>query len=639
MIDGPNKTLFRSFIFPALVMAAATVAIYWPALTGEFVWDDALLIQKNPIVTGELNWRTVWFHTDFPLSITVFWWEWHAWGSNPAGYHCVNAAFHLIGCLTLWRLLLFLRVPGAFVAAFLFLAHPVAVASVAWVSELKNTLSLPLFLGAIWCFMRWEELPERYRDYFLALIFFVLALLAKTSTVTLPAILLLLIWWKRGKLGRIHCLALIPFFLFAAGFGVMTIWFQSHQAYEAGAIAPATMATRLARAGLGIWFYLAKAIFPWRLNLVYPQWNFAHWVMIGLVALGLVLVTIFVLARYRGQWGKSPLVAFVYFILMLLPVLGLVDMWFLTIAPVSDHFQYLALIGPLVLIVGLARTFLKPMCFYIAVPLVLCGLAFQSHRRARTFHDDETLWRQTLAKNPLAWPGHNNLGCILAEQGNLSEATIHFRQALKIFPQNAAAHINLGRALALQNQSNEAMAEFATAAKLKPNDADTHAQFASFLMDAGAQEKALAEQQEALRLKPNVNARLDLARMQQESGRARDAIAGYREVLRVRPDQVDALSRLAWILSTSPDNSLRNGVEALAFAAKACQLTGQRDPLPLGTLAAAYAENGRFSEAVESCTQAIAAAEKKGDENFIKANRALLKLYQARNPYRESYAP
>jgi len=148
----------------AALLLLVVVAVYWPALDGQFVWDDALLVDKNPLVTGKLSLVSVWYRTDFPLTIFAFWLEWLVWGNHPVPYHVVNVLLHALGTILVWRVLAKLKIPGAWFAALIFGVHPVCVESVAWISEMKNTLSLPFFLGSIWCYLRFEEVRNGERS-------------------------------------------------------------------------------------------------------------------------------------------------------------------------------------------------------------------------------------------------------------------------------------------------------------------------------------------------------------------------------------------------------------------------------------------------------------------------------------------
>jgi len=267
-----NRSLWPALgvIFIVLVLLAA----YWPAIRGQFVWDDELLVAKNPLVTGKLTLRSIWFGTDFPLSLTALWLEWLAWGKNPAGYHIVNILLHMAGTVLLWRVLLRLKIPGAWLGSLIFAVHPVCAGSVAWISELKNTLSLVFFLLSILWYLRFDEEPSsRHWSYWLSLMAFILALLSKTSTVMLPVVLLLCAWWRRGRITARDVLRTSPYFLASLAFGLMTIWFQAHQTMTTAPVETETFWARLASAAKAIWFYLGKDLFPVNLSMIYPRWT------------------------------------------------------------------------------------------------------------------------------------------------------------------------------------------------------------------------------------------------------------------------------------------------------------------------------------------------------------------------------
>src|SRR6267142_6447047 len=185
----------------AALIFLLTFAAYWPVLRGQFIWDDQLLVEKNPLVTHSLSLRSVWFQTDFPLTVAAFWLQWLCWGKSAAGYHTVNVLLHALNSVLIWRVLTRLNVRGAWLAGAIFAVHPVCAASVAWISELKNTLSLPFFLLSVWWYLRFDESrasssgPRVRLWYGFSLLAFLLALLSKTSTVMLPVILLGCGWW------------------------------------------------------------------------------------------------------------------------------------------------------------------------------------------------------------------------------------------------------------------------------------------------------------------------------------------------------------------------------------------------------------------------------------------------------------
>jgi tetratricopeptide (TPR) repeat protein len=640
---------FAEIVPGAALIVLLTFAAYWPVLLrGQFIWDDPLLVEKNPLVTQTLNLRSVWFQTDFPLSVVAFWLQWLSWGKAAAGYHIVNVLLHALNSVLVWRVLRRLNIRGAWLAGAIFAVHPVCAASVAWISELKNTLSLPFFLLSIWFYLRRTQKADsenhasrntQYLWYALSLAAFVLALLAKTSTVMLPVVLLGCAWWLRGRITKQDWLRTAPFFALALAFGLMSIWFQTHQTFTTGKVQTENFWGRLAAAGTAVWFYLWKAVLPLNLNLIYPRWNINAASPLSYLP-ALLLCGAFVLCwKFRRSWGRPALFGFGFFVVNLFPVLGFFDMYFLAISRVSDHFQYLPLIG----IVGLSagaihwdvpRMRLNGAQLLIKTTLIV-ALAFLTVQRARVMATDESLWRDTLAKNPTAWPAHNNFGCILAEQNKLDDAIAHFRSSLVYNPNNAQAHCNLGKALTQQHRLPEAETELQTAVTLKPREPEFHRSLAYALGGQGKTDEALGQLRQAADLDKSVSRRLELAGMLHQMGKDREAVAEYRRVLGTQPLSVEILNNLAWILATSADDSVRNGADAVGFAEKACQQTQNQDAMTIGTLAAAYAEAGRFSDAAATAEKAANLASVEGNSRFATINTQLMQLYRSGKPYHE----
>jgi tetratricopeptide (TPR) repeat protein len=637
--------------------------VYWPAFHGEFVWDDTILVKRNPLVTGELTLATVWFHTDFPLTIVALWLQWLAFGDHAAGYHIINVSFHAIATLVLWRVLVQLsalrrsspslegrieaaggdaggpRVLAAWAGALLFAIHPVAAASAGWISEQKNTLSLIFYLASVSGFLIWlksERGVFRGWSYGFSVAFFLLALLSKTSTVMLPVTLLLLAWGIQARPVRRLVLAVTPFFLLSLVFGLMTIWFQHHQTMTAGAIPHETWVVKIAMAAKAIWFYLGKALLPMNLSMIYPLWHFhgpALLEFMPLLGLGIGLLMLWFI-RSSGC-GKNILIIALLFIANLTPALGLVDMYYLTISRVSDHFQYLSLpfiTGGIALCAFQPRWKRFGLVALCVVALAFSALTFQ---RVRILSRDETLWTDTLRRNPDAWTAHNNLGCIRAEQGRMDEAMSHFNSSLRLNPQNAATHANLGRALALQKDFSGAETQLEAALAIKPSDAELHEIFARILLDEGKHSQALEHLQIAVSKKQTAELFVLIGSIFQMNRDTANAEQNYRLALQKNPRSAEALNNLAWLLATSLDPKLRNGAEAVACAEAACRLANFQSAQSLGTLAAAYAEAGRFSEATETAGKAAGLAEAKGDKNFAGVNRQLQRLYQAGKPFHQ----
>jgi len=697
-------------------LALAVLAVYWRALRGEFLWDDLLVVHRNPLVTGELGLGSIWFRTDFPLTNVAFWLEWLAWGDHTVGYHVVNLLLHATSAVLLWRVLRRLRIPAGWLAAMIFAVHPVCVASVAWIAELKNTLALTFYLLSILWYLRSDqqskvqslkskvgsqesassdtqhatrnttEVPAPRPSplaprllYWLSLLTFVLALLSKTSTVMLPVVLLGCAWWQRGRVGRLDWLRTSPFFALALAFGLMSVWFQAHGAMAGVAVQSEKFWGRLAGAGMALWFYLGKALLPLNLNMIYPRWK------IEAAAPGSYLPLLLwcgVLAMgwgFRRSWARHVLFGLGCFTVTLFPVLGFFDMYFLALSRVSDHFAYLPLTALVALVAAgldwaLTRIFQAPvapdgsrrelrcgenaptavggygpsanpvpwgmprmrgMVLGLAGGGLVAGLAVLAAQRAQVFVSAEALWRDTLAKNPAAWCAHANLGWILAEQQKYDEARAHLVAALALKPDNAQAHSNLGRLLSLQGKFAEAEGQFQAAVRIKPKDAEIRRSYASALAEQGRKEEAVKQLKELLQLKPDTEARAQLATLLHRSGRFREAVAEYRQVLAAKPDQLEALNNLAWLLASCSDNAVREGMEAVRVAEQGCRLTEYKQAQMVGALGAAYAEAGRFTEAVAAAQKAIELARAGGDAQFAAVNEQLLSLYRTGRAYHQ----
>ena len=674
----------------AALILLAVFAVYWPALTGQFLWDDVLVVHRNPLVTGELSPRAIWFRMDFPLTYVAFWLEWLVWGNHPAGYHVVNVLLHAASAVLLWRVLAQLRIPAPWLAAMLFAVHPLCVGSVAWISELKNTLSLPFFLLSLLCYLRLEPEPRTTHHaprislvYLLSLLAFVFALLAKTSTVMLPFVLLGCASWQRGRITLRDWLRTSPYFVIALVFGLMSIWFQAQ-----GAIAGATVQSehfwgRLAGAGMALWFYFGKALLPLNLSMIYPRWQINAAAPGSYLPLLLWCGVLVACWQLRRTWGRHVLFSLGCFTMALFPVLGFFDMYFLMLSRVSDHFVYLPLTALVALVAGgvggLARRLStleagapascrltpsespKPAgcrrsvlsAFHLgwessspklralgcAGAGLVVALAVLAMLRAQVFESEEALWRDTLAKNPSAWLAHANLGWILAKQQNYDEARSHLLASLDLNSNNAQAHSNLGRLLSLQGQPAEAEDHFQAALKIKPKDAEIRRAYASALAEQGRQAEAVAQFREALRLRPDAETRLQLATLLYQAHKLREAVAEYRQVLAVKPDQPEALNNLAWLLAACSDETVRNGAEAVRLAEHACRLSGNAQARELGTLAAAYAEAGRFAEAVSAGQKTVDAARAGGNDQLAAMAEQLLDLFRSGKPYHEPAVP
>jgi tetratricopeptide (TPR) repeat protein len=598
----------------AAVIFLLTFAAYIPAMRGGFIWDDDKLLFNSPLIKAGDGLRRIWFSTEaydyFPLSYSALWLQWRLWGLHTSGYHLVNIFLHALGTVLLWRVLLRLKIPGAWLVALVFALHPVCVASVAWISELKNTLSQVFYMPAILFFLRFDE-ERRGRWLGLALGAFLIALLAKSSVVMLPVLLLLCIWWRRGKITPHDVLQTLPFFALSLVFGLLTIWFQLHRAMQGAVPEGPGFAQRLVTAACAVWFYIFKTIAPLNLSMIYPKWDVDPGALsYSLPALLLVALAV-VLWCFRKTWARPFCFALGCFVATLFPVLGFVQMIFAKQTAVADHWQYAAMPCILALIIGPAVVFFTrdPRRVKFSASLaavVLAALFALTCQRAGVFKNLESVARDTIRQNPGSWVAHNNLADALDAQGKTDEAIAEYYAAMRANPGFIEAYNNLGVALANRNRLDEAIPYFYEAVRLKPDYPENRKNLALVLARLGRVDEAAAHCEEILRQQPGMTAaRYLLGRLYFNAGNLREAAVHFSAVVDSDPGNLDALNDLATIRASAPDASLRNGTEAAELAARCCKLTGYKNAQALVTLGAAFAEQGHFDDAIKTAQDAL----------------------------------
>jgi tetratricopeptide (TPR) repeat protein len=516
------------------------------------------------------------------------------------GYHLVNVLLHVCNSVLVWRILRRLGIPGAALAAAIFALHPVTVESVAWITELKNTLSLAFFLAAVLSYLTFED-ARRARWYWLAVAAFAAAILSKTAAVPLPLVLLGLAWWRRKRLGWADVRRITVFFVLALALGLLAVWFQAHQELDIRSVRQDNFLSRLAGAGWAVCFYFYKAVFPLNLDFIYPRWRIDSARLLSWLPDLLIVLVFATCWRYRQRWGKAGVFALGYFVVMLLPVLGFLNIYFMRYSLVADRWQYFALIGPAglaaaALTLGLPKFALRPLA-----GLLLCGLGLLTWRQCATYANAETLWRTTLSENPGAYIVSYNLGCVLLQEGKADEAINSLQRAVALQPDAAEAFYNLGCAWALKGQPDKAAQYLQRAVELQPRHA-----------------KAWS----------------NLANVQSMLGETVQAIASYRRALSIEPDMVQACNNLAWVLATTSDPVRHNATEALQLARHADELTHGTSPSVRRTLAAAYAAAGRFSEAVDTARQAVSWAIIARQMTLADSLEKEIALYQKHLPMR-----
>jgi tetratricopeptide (TPR) repeat protein len=463
-----------------------------------------------------------------------------------------------------------------------------------------------------------------------------LALLAKTSTVMLSPVLLFALLWRRGRITRPDAWRLVPFFALSLLFGVLSAWFQKYQALAGQTLPAEGWGERLVIAGRIVWFYLGKDLWPERLNIFYPVWKVSGTNPLAYLPL-LLLAGVFVAAwRHRDDWGRHLLFGLGCFVVTLFPVLGFFDGQYQTWFQVSDHLQYLAMAAPVALAVGWLAGRMEAKWFPVAAAVLLAGLALSAHQRARVFSSEENLMVDCLARNPAAYGAENSLGTILAKRQDYAGAMAAFETALQFKPEDAATRLNLAHVLSLLGDQAGAETNFQAVLARTPIDPEVHRQYAAALAKQGRDLEALRQWQMALGLHPDASTRMDYIALLFKTGDYQHAIPQLRRVVGEKPDSAEGFSNLAWLLATCPDEHLRDGAEAVRCAKKACALTGFQQPAMVGTLAAAYAEAGRFPQAVQTCQKTIHLAQASGQMQYAMVSTQLLQLYQTGRPYHAS---
>jgi tetratricopeptide (TPR) repeat protein len=666
---------WKSPVFRGALLILVTLLAYLPATRCGYIWDDDVYVTDNPLLSAPDGLWRIWFSFDspsqyFPLVYTTLRLEHALWGLSPLGYHCVNILLHGVNALLLWRLLVRLEIPGAWAAAAIFAVHPVQVESVAWVTELKNVQMGFFFLLTLLAWTAFNQEGDRrdWRFYGLSLVFYALALFSKTTACTLPGALLLILWWRGERIGWRRVIEVMPYGALGIGMGLLTVWWERYHQGTQGKLFTMGLPERVLIAARGVWFYADKLFWPAKLTFSYPRWALPP----AEPAAGLWLVALCGLGGTaffaRRIAGRGVFAALAFYVVTLGPILGLLMLYTFRYSFVADHYQYLACIGPITLVCAGAATLAhryptlrKPAGAAAAFVIVILGVL--TWRQCRIYRNDESIWRDTLLKNPESLMAHYNLAnglmrdgaytkslaqynraveidptffearCnraeILVRLGRLPEAAADYQEAVAIEPDSAVIQNSYGTLLAQMGRTDDAIAHLREAARLQPHSAVAEKNLADALASKGDFAGALPHYEEVARLFPDApQSHMILARTYVSVDRIAEAIGEYREAIRLAPRSAEALTRLAWLLAQSGDPKLRNSAEAVALATRACDLTHYENAVSIETLAAAYAAAGRLADAITASHLAIDAATNAGDEKSAADFQKQMELYE-----------
>jgi protein O-mannosyl-transferase len=526
-----------------------------------FIWDDDAYVTANMTLRDFSGLIDIWAKPGatpqyYPMVHSTFWLEYQLWGDSPRGYHVVNVFLHIATSLLLGKLLEKLKLKIAWAAAFLFALHPIQVESVAWITERKNVLSGFFYVLCAIAVLEWrfpdsepetqqqaERTGRSVRFYWLAFVFFILALLSKTTSCVLPAAAAVVIWWKTGRVTLKDCRALSPFFVVGVSFGLMTAWMEKWRVGAVGEEFSLTVIEKFLVSTHALCFYAWKAVLPRQLTFIYPRWDFKTLHILNLAAPALCVLIVFVLVYFVRKGKRGPFAVGALYAGTLFPALGFFNVYPMRYSFVADHFSYLAMMPLLTGVawlvfefapirmwtslnssaavskhsswLGQTRGSLFLSCFLIAavcIPLTIMQTAM--------YHDLEILWRTTIQRNPTAWMAHHNLGILLESKGEQPRAMIHYLEAIALNPRHVSAMNNAGLIRIQNNDFVGAERLLRRAVDADPEFAAAHNNLGITLVRQGRFGEAIRSFQQALEVNPGyANARTNLSAVQRAQGK------------------------------------------------------------------------------------------------------------------------
>lgn len=648
-VSQPSPLLPPRWSKPLLLgtaLVVLTLLVYAPAMGGGFLWDDDWLLTENPNLSslaglGRL-WKIDWWGDKlvpdcFPVTWTSFWVEWRLWHKNPAGYHVTNILLHAASAVLLWRVLARLGVKWAWLAGVLFAVHPVNVTSVAWIAERKNTLSMVFYLLAVGCYLRFDD-RAGWRWYGGALGMFLLAMLSKTSVVMLPVVLLLVAWWRRGRVTWRDLLKSAPFFVMSLGLSILGILYQTHVVIQNSPIRSGKEGFffRLAVAGMAPWFYMLKTVLPYPLAMVYPRWDFDPRGLVNYLP-GLALVGVGALMWRLRRWCRGALMALGYFVVTLFPVMGFFSMYYHVYSFVADHWQYVSMIGLLALVSGAAEFLARrvPRVAVQAAAVVVVGLlSIATWHRSGVFADGLRLWKANIATYPNHFlPYYNlgsaqdeegryddalanyeksiqlnkgfdrpytNIGTILVRRGDVFNAARYFDEAVRIYPNSVPARANLGALLHMMGRTDEGLHQLRLAEKVQEDSLLVQVNMTTVLMEMGRIDEAVDHARKGAKADPSAyDPRIQLAKCLSHQGLAQEAVEQATVAAAIQPDSVEAHTLLGLHLRAAGRSA-----EAAEHWHKVLELQPNNADA-LNNLGITMVDRGNFRDALTCFTQAL----------------------------------
>lgn len=593
-------------------LAVLTWLVFGQTLWHDFVnYDDPHYVYENTRITGGLSLSGIaWAFTHIhslnwhPLTTVSHMLDCQLYGLKAGWHHFTNVLLH-----TFAAVLLFLALQqmtravwrSAFVAAF-FAIHPLRVESVAWIAERKDVLSGVFFMLTLLAYVYYVGSPKVGR--YLAVAFLVACgLMSKPMLVTLPFVLLLLDYWPLDRIKNQFwkcVLEKIPLIMLSAVSSIITFLVQKG---AVGLTEDLPILERINSAIVSYILYIWQMLWPVNLAVFYPHpenrlplWEIASCL--------LLLICITAIAITLRKQAPYLITGWLWYLGMLVPVIGLVQVGWQGRA---DRYTYLPQIGLYTAITwsvtDLTAFWRHQRSILSAFALLIVGvLSWCAWGQASYWHDSETLFRHALAVTTNNDVAENNLGIVFLGQGKVDEAISLLQSAVALRPDNSPAHENLAKALLQKGRVDDALIHYRKLLELQPDNMDVHNIVGTVLV---------------------------------QQGRVGEGVEEWQKVLVIQPDNGNASSNLAWVFATSPDPSLRDGPRALELAEHALRLSAGRIPILFRTLAAAYAENGRFSEAIQTAQKGIELAKSQGNPGLATELQGNVTIYEQHQPLRD----
>ena len=625
-----------------------TLAAYVPAMQAGFIWDDDDYVTENEVIQDVGGLKRIWFEPGattqyYPLVYTTFWIEHQIWGFKAMGYHIVNALLHAAAAVMLWRVLLLLRIPGAWFAAAVFAVHPVCVESVAWITERKNVLSATLYFSSALVYMKFAlfDGADNRRPWWLLATSFALfagALLSKTVTGTLPAALLVLAIWKCRKLTWAQVVPLAVMMVAGAAMGIYTAHMEKVDVGAEGADWQLSLVERFLVAGRILWFYAAKLVAPLKLTFIYPRWDIDDriwWQYLYPIAALAVPVGLWLA---RKKIGTGALVATLLFAGTLMPALGFADVYAFRFSYVADHWVYLAVPSLVAMLSAVGASLLgrTRLTARLKIPLavvILAALGALTWQQTKIYKDQPTLWTDTLEKNPKAWLAMNNLGCLVRDEGRTEEAIEFFDRCIEIKPDLGSARYNRANAYKALGKVQLALQGFNDAIRVRPGFPEAYVQRGLILGESGNWQQAIADYSKAIRMKTDyAEAYRNRGVAYAKTGRVEQAVKDFSTSIKLAPEVPETRKNrgLAFV-------EMRQYSQAIADYDKAIELKQDYEEAYCNR-GIAYAQTGQMARALQDFDKAIELDSSYGDayHNRGVAYWKMGKLDQAIQSYRKA---